>query len=69
MGPKRRVRVGLGTEEDRLIELKILSLQHICEPIANAAVDLSRYPQLKNLDFTIDYGHSSQIKPDISTGS
>ena len=34
------VRVGLGTEEDRLIELELLSIQHICETIANAAVNL-----------------------------
>ena len=57
------VRVGLGSEEDRSIELKLLSIQHICEPIASAAA------QLKNLDFTIDYERASQIRPDILVGS
>ena len=39
-----------------------------CEPIANAAIDLSDYPTYR-LNFAIDLECSSQVSPDILVGS
>ena len=63
------VKVGIETKDDRPLELKLLFIKHICEPIINAALDLSRYTQLEGLELAMDYEHSRQIRPDILTGS
>ena len=63
------VKVGIETKDDRPLELKLLSIKHICEPINNAALDLSRYTQLEGLELAMDYEYSRQIRPDILIGS
>ena len=63
------VHVGLDTISGKSFELKILSVPHICEPLFNVAVDLERYPHLKDIDFASDLEHDSQFSPDILLGS
>ena len=63
------VKVGLETRDGNHLELKLLSVRHICEPINHAALDLSRFTQFRELDLAMDYEHSCQIKPDILIGS
>ena len=57
--------MGLRVRNERPVELKLLTVDHICEPIANAAIDLSNYPHLQTLNFAIDLECSSQVSPDI----
>ena len=35
--------MGLRVKNERPVELKLLTVGHNCEPIANAAIDLSNY--------------------------
>ena len=63
------VKVGLRVRNEKPVELKLLTVDHICEPIANAAIDLSNYPHLQTLNFAIDLECSSQVSPDILVGS
>ena len=56
------VHVGVETRDHKHIELKLLSVEHICEPISNntlghiyelitnSKLDFNRYPYLKRLD-------------------
>uniref|UniRef100_A0A1X7TJH0 Uncharacterized protein n=1 Tax=Amphimedon queenslandica TaxID=400682 RepID=A0A1X7TJH0_AMPQE len=44
------VKVGLLTKDDSCIELKLLSIEHIYEPLINAAVDFDWHPHLKSLE-------------------
>ena len=62
------VKLGLELKNSEHMELKLLVVPHICEPINNAAVALDKYPQLKSLSFASDIEHPSQIKPDILLG-
>uniref|UniRef100_A0A1X7VTJ0 DUF1758 domain-containing protein n=1 Tax=Amphimedon queenslandica TaxID=400682 RepID=A0A1X7VTJ0_AMPQE len=62
------VKIGLELKNNQLIELKLLVVPHICEPISNAAVALEKYPKLKFLPFASDMEHSRQIKPEILLG-
>ena len=63
------VKLGLETKNRKYIELKLLSVAHICEPLYNAGVDLKRYPHLKTLDFAMDLEYGGQFTPDILLGS
>ena len=63
------VRIGLETKSGDHLELKLLSVPHICEPLFNAAIDLERYPHLKALEFASDLEHGGQFRPDILLGS
>ena len=63
------VRVGLKLKNGSNFELKLLAVDHICEPIVNSVVALEKYPHLNALDFTADFEHSTQIIPDILLGS
>ena len=63
------VRVGLVTKNNACIELKLLSVEHICEPLVNAIVDLEKYPYLKSLEFTMEMRVVNQVSPDILLGS
>ena len=63
------VKLGLELKNDAHIELKLLSVNHIFEPLVYEAVDLIKYPHLRNLDFCISLDHCKQIKPDILIGS
>ena len=45
------VKLGLELKNNDHIELKLLSVNHICEPLVYEAVDLIKYPHLRNLDF------------------
>ena len=63
------VKLGLELKNGAHIELKLLSVNHICEPLVYEAVDLIKYPHLRNLDFSISLDHCKQIKPDILIGS
>ena len=62
------VKLGLELENNLHMELKLLAVPHICEPIANVAIALDKYPHLKSLVFASDLEHSSQISPDILLG-
>ena len=62
------VKLGLELENSLHMELKLLAVPHICEPIANVAIALDKYPHLKSLVFASDLEHSSQISPDILLG-
>lgn len=63
------VKVGHRVRNERPVELKLLTVDHICEPIANAAIDLSNYPYLQTLNFAIDLECSSLVSPDTLVGS
>ena len=63
------VRLGIELKNGINLELKLLSVAHICEPIINAAVDLAQYPYLQSLEFANDWSNSSQISPDVLLGS
>ena len=62
------VKLGLELENSLHMELKLLVVPHICEPIANATVALDNYPHLKSLAFATDLEQPSQIRPDILLG-
>ena len=63
------VKLGLDLKNATDIELKLLSVNHICESLVYEAVDLIKHPHLRNLDFSISLDHCKQIKPDILIGS
>ena len=51
------------------LELKLLSVPHICEPIINSAAALDQYPHLNSLELTADFELPNQIVPDVLLGS
>uniref|UniRef100_A0A1X7UCX5 DUF1758 domain-containing protein n=1 Tax=Amphimedon queenslandica TaxID=400682 RepID=A0A1X7UCX5_AMPQE len=63
------VKLGLELKNNAHMELKLLTVNHICEPLTYEAIDLNKYPHLNNLDFSISLDHCKQIKPDILIGS
>lgn len=63
------VRVGIKLKNGSNLELKLLAVDHICEPIVNSVIALEKYPHLNALDLTADFEHSTQIVPDILLGS
>ena len=63
------VKLGLETENDSIIELRLLSVEHICEPIISSIVDFKWYPHLRNLPFAFDYNSGTMLEPDILLGS
>uniref|UniRef100_A0A1X7URT2 CCHC-type domain-containing protein n=1 Tax=Amphimedon queenslandica TaxID=400682 RepID=A0A1X7URT2_AMPQE len=63
------VKLGLELKNNAHMELKLLTVSHICEPLTYEAIDLNKYPHLNNLDISIALNHCKQIKPDILIGS
>jgi hypothetical protein len=62
-------RVGLEAVDGSRIELRLLSVSHICEPLLHAAVDLEKYPQFGSLEFSTELARENQIKPEILIGA
>ena len=56
---------GVETKDHKHIELKLLSVEHICEPITNNTLDFNRYPYLKRLDLAFDFSNNTSVEPDI----
>ena len=63
------VKLGIELRGGGCLELKLLSVTHICEPITNAPVDLESYPHLKPLEFATDLEKPCQFVPDVLLGS
>ena len=63
------VRVGIELKNGMHLELKLLLLPHICEPIVNSAVALDQYPHLNSLELAADFELPNQIVPDVLLGS
>ena len=63
------VKLGIRLKDGTHTELKLLSVEHICEPIVSAAVDLDQYLPFNSLDFAFDFKHFVEIEPDILLGS
>ena len=58
------VHVGVETRDHKHIELKLLSVEHICKPITNNILDFNRYPYLKRLDLAFDFSNNTSVEPD-----
>lgn len=63
------VTVGIELKNGMHLELKLLSVPHICEPIVNSAVALDQYPHLNSLELAADFELPNQIVPDVLLGS
>lgn len=63
------VKLGIETRGHGYVELKLLSIEHICEPIVNDVVSLERYPHLKGLDLAFDFSSMTSVEADILLGS
>ena len=56
------VKIGLELKGDAHMELKLLTVGHICEPLTYEAINLNQYPHLSNLDFSFSF---DRCRPDI----
>lgn len=50
--------MGVELRDGGYLELKLLAVAHICEPILNSAIDKDQYPHLKCLNFASELTHS-----------
>uniref|UniRef100_A0A1X7UP30 Uncharacterized protein n=1 Tax=Amphimedon queenslandica TaxID=400682 RepID=A0A1X7UP30_AMPQE len=63
------VKLGLELKNNAHVELKLLRVSLICDPLTYEAINLSKYPHLNSLEFSISLDHCKWIKPDILIGS
>ena len=59
------VRLGIRLKDGTHTELKLLSVEHFCEPIVSAAVDFDQYPPFNSLDIAF-IGEYRNFKRGIS---
>ena len=63
------VNLGVETVNNGCVELRLLSVEHICEPIYNSSIDLDQYPYLKQLNLAFDSFNDVPLEIDILLGS
>ena len=63
------VNLGVETVNSGCVELRLLSVEHICEPIYNSSIDLDQYPYLKQLNLAFDSFNDVPLEIDILLGS
>ncbi|XP_019852066.1 PREDICTED: uncharacterized protein LOC109581974 [Amphimedon queenslandica] len=63
------VKIGLETKSGPKLELKLLSVPHICEPLSSSAVHLEKYFALQDSDLADTLTYTGPIEPQILIGS
>ena len=62
------VKVGLETKTGESLEVRLLSVPHICEPLSSSAVDLEKYFAFENSELADELEYTGLKEPQILIG-
>lgn len=63
------VKVSLETKTEESLEVRLLSVPHVCEPLSSSAVDLEKYFAFENSELADELEYTGLKEPQILIGS